>query len=149
MLRLPDGLSATGLRVEGEYALPRATRCAECGAEVKGYWDERGTPLAVCVPAAHCARLSAPPANPGAWEVLLHTRDEKIERRRTDGGWAFRSESYAPTGWRRAPYKRRTVSEGFEPEPGRPLADVFRDIRAEHLKLREEERRRRAPRTRD
>lgn len=145
LVRLPEGLPRAHLRVEGRYDdLPGGTRCPECAGDVEAYWDEGGTPLLLCTRCRYVGRVPEPPKDPAAWEVLLQTRDEKIERRRVPGGWQFRSESYAATGWRRAPYKRVSVFEGFEPEPGRPLSEVFRDIRAEHLRMREEERLRRA-----
>jgi Zn ribbon nucleic-acid-binding protein len=135
-LVLPPGLHRRDLRVEGAWTLDPPAACPRCAGALSAYWDERGTPLATCPACGHAERLPEVPADPAAWEVLLESREEKIERRKVDGGWQFRSESYAPKGRRKAATAVATL-EGFEPEPGRPLKEIFADIRAEHLRARE------------
>ena len=134
---LPPGLDRWHLRVEGAHPLDPPPPCPSCGTPAEAYWDERDTPLLVCGQCGHCDRLPEPPLDPTAWEVLLESRDEKIERRRAEKGWEYRSESYYREGRLRS-VRRATSLEGFEPDPGRPLSQIFKDIRTEHARLREE-----------
>jgi hypothetical protein len=124
--------------VEGTWTLEPPAACPRCATAIVAYWDQEGTPLATCPACDYRERLPEAKVDPAAWEVLLESREEKIERRKVDGGWQFRSESYGPKGRGR----RRTAAavatvEGFEPDPGRPLKEVFADIRAEHARVRE------------
>lgn len=134
---LPPGLDRWHLRVEGEHLLDPPPACPSCGAPAEAFWDERDTPLVACAQCGHCARLPEPVLDPTEWEVLLESHDEKIERRRAEGGWEFRSEGYYKEGGRLRTVRRSTTLEGFDPDPGRPLSQVFKEIRAEHVRLRE------------
>jgi hypothetical protein len=139
-LALPPGLHRRDLRVEGAWALEPPRACPKCSSAVDGYWDQQGAPLLACPACDHRERLPEPVPDPAAWEVLLETRQEKIERRKVDGGWQFRSETYGPGGRSRRTVAKAvtTTLEGFEPDPGRPLKEVFADLRAEHVRLREQ-----------
>jgi hypothetical protein len=135
---LPPGLDRWHLRVEGEHATDPPLPCPACASPAECFWDERDTPLLVCTRCSYCARLPEPPIDPEAWEVLLESRDEKIERRRARAGWEYRSESYYKEGGRLRSVRHVTTLEGFEPDPGRSLSLIFKEIRAEHRRLREE-----------
>ncbi len=134
---LPTGLDRWHLRVEGAHGDTPAI-CPHCQAAAEAYWDGRDTPLAVCANCNRATRLPELPADPLAWEMLLESREEKIERRRVEGGWQFRSESYYKEGGRLRPARRVIQLEGLEADPGRPLSQIFREIRAEHARLRAE-----------
>jgi len=135
-LELPPGLHRRELRVEGEWDLQPAASCPRCQAPLRGFWDGRGSPLATCESCSYRERLPEPVPDPSAWETLLESKTEKIERRKVAGGWEFRSESYGPRRSKKKPLQDVTSLEGFEPEPGRPLREIFAEIRAEHEKLR-------------
>jgi hypothetical protein len=137
-LVLPPGLHRRDLRVEGAWTLPSPLSCPKCASPVAAYWDQEGTPLATCPACDYRERLPEPTPDPLAWEVLLESREEKIERRKVKGGWEFRSASYGPPRRTRKKQLPVTTLEGFEPDPGRPLKEVFAEIRAEHVRLREQ-----------
>jgi hypothetical protein len=139
-LVLPRGLHRRDLRVEGAWAIAPPLACPRCATPVAAYWDQEGSPLATCPACDYRERLPEPKPDPTAWEVLLESHQEKIERRKVDGGWQFRSESYGPGGRPKKKKVARAVAtlEGFEPDPGRPLREVFAEIRAEHVRLREQ-----------
>jgi hypothetical protein len=135
---LPPGLDRWHLRVEGEHVPDAPLQCLQCRGGVSAYWDERDTPLVICETCGLIHRVPEPAPDPSHWEMLLESREEKIERRKVPGGWEYRSESYYKEGSRLRPVRRATTLEGFEPDPGRPLSQIFKDIRAEHVRLREQ-----------
>jgi hypothetical protein len=69
-----------------------------------------------------------------AWETLYAFNGQRIDRRRVATGWEFWAEFPPPAGKRwlhSARPPEAIVIEAFEPLPGRPLKDVFADIRRE------------------
>jgi hypothetical protein len=135
---LPTGLDRWHLRVEGEHVPEVPLASPRCPAAASPNWDERDTPLVICETCGLIGRVPEPAPDPADWEMLLESREEKIERRKVPGGWEYRSESYYKEGSRLRSVRRATTLEGFEPDPGRPLSQIFKDIRAEHVRLREE-----------